>query len=93
MASSLIRKNIHPREYHFGRDYGYIEAYSGNQDNKSGHGSDYKDDYNTEDSYEYKEELDDDFRSGGVSSEVSAKSTYLNLTLFLLEMPLWQKRR
>merc|ERR1711990_50754 len=51
------------------RDYGYIEAYSGKQDNKSGHGSDYKDDYNTDDSYEYKEDLDDDFRSGGVSSE------------------------
>ena len=89
MASSLIRKNIHPREYHFGRDYGYIEAYSGNQDNKSGHGSDYKDDYNTEDSYEYKDESD--FRSGGVSSEVGAKLAHL--TLFLLEMPLWQKRR
>ena len=82
MVSSHITKNIHPCEYHFGRDYGYIEAYSGKQDNKSGHGSDYKDDYNTDDSYEYKEDLDDDFRSGGVSSEVSAKSKYLILSVF-----------
>ena len=52
-------------EHHFGTehrlagDYGYIEAYSGNQENQSQNGSDYKDDdYNTEDSYEYKQDLD-----------------------------------
>ena len=52
-------------EYLHGEDYGYVEAYSGNQENQPQHGSDYNDDYNTEDSYEYKEDLDDDFRSGG----------------------------
>ena len=46
-------------EYLHGKDYGYIEAYSGNQENQSQNGSDYKDDdYNTEDSYEYKQDLD-----------------------------------
>lgn len=60
-------------EYLHGKDYGYVEAYSGNQENQSQLGSDYKDgyDYNTEDSYEYKQDLDDDFRAGGgVDSEV-----------------------
>ena len=63
-------------EYLHGEDYGYVEAYSGNQDHQSQLGSDYKDgyDYNTEDSYEYKEDLDDNFRSeGGVDSEVNTK--------------------
>ena len=61
-------------EYLHGEDYGYVEAYSGNQENQPQHGSDYNDDYNTEDSYEYKEDLDDDFRSGGgVDSEVNTK--------------------
>ena len=61
-------------EYLHGEDYGYVEAYSGNQENQPQHGSDYNDDYNTEDSYEYKEDLDDNFRSeGGVDSEVNTK--------------------
>ena len=61
-------------EYLHGEDYGYVEAYSGNQENQLQHGSDYNDDYNTEDSYEYKQDLDDDFRSGGgVDSEVNTK--------------------
>ena len=80
-------------EHHFGTehrlagDYGYIEAYSG----KSQPGSDYKDglDYNTEDSYEYKQESD--FRSGsGVDSEVKFKAK-ISHALCLPEMPLWQK--
>ena len=78
-------------EYLHGEDYGYVEAYSGNQDHQSQLGSDYKhgNDYSTEDSYEYKEDLDDSFRSeGGVDSEVNAKPKYLCLP----EMPLWQKR-
>ena len=71
-------------EHHFGTehrlagDYGYIEAYSG----KPQPGSDYKDglDYNTEDSYEYKQESD--FRSGsGVDSEVNTKPKYLMLSV------------
>ena len=68
---ATARKPLH--EYHFGRDYGYVEAYT--EANKTGHGTDYNEnDYNDEDSYEYKKDLDDDFRSGGVDSEVRAKS-------------------
>ena len=76
-------------EYLHGEDYGYVEAYSRNQENQPQHRSDYNRDNNTEDSYEYKEDLDDNFRSeGGVDSEVNAKPKYLCLP----EMPLWQKR-
>ena len=76
-------------EYLHGEDYGYVEAYSGNQENQPQHGSDYNDDYNTEDSYEYKQESD--FRSGsGVDSEVNTKPK-VSHALCLPEMPLWQK--
>lgn len=75
---ATARKPLH--EYHFGRDYGYVEAYT--EANKTGHGTDYNEnDYNDEDSYEYKKDLDDDFRSGGVDSEVRAKSIYLTLSV------------
>ena len=64
---ATARKPLH--EYHFGRDYGYVEAYV--EANETGHGTDYNEnDYNDDDSYEYKKDLDDDFRSGGIDSEV-----------------------
>ena len=52
-------------EHEIDSEYGYIEAYSGDQD-----GSDYMD---YDDDYEYKkeEDLDNDFRSGGVDPEVN----------------------
>jgi len=63
---ATARKPLH--EYHFGRDYGYVEAYV--EANETGHGTDYNEnDYNDDDSYEYKKDLDDDFRSGGIDSE------------------------
>ena len=72
------RKALH--EYQFGRDYGYVEAYP--EANKTGRGTDYNEnDYKDEDSYEYKEDLDDDFRSGGIDSEVRPKSRYLIYSL------------
>ena len=94
-----------------GEDYGYVEAYSGNDSYVEAYsGNDsyveaytgnhsyveqyyiehiiYDDDNNTEDSYEYKQDLDNINRSGGgVDSEVNTKPKYL----CLLEMPLWQK--
>ena len=48
---------------------GYIEAYSGDQENQFQDGSDYMD-YKTDDSYEYEQDLDDS-SSGEVDFEVN----------------------
>ena len=52
-------------EHQIDSEYGYIEAYSGDQVNQLENGSDYMD---YDDDYEYKNE--NDFRSGGVNPEV-----------------------
>ena len=54
-------------------EYGYIEAYSGDQENQFQDGSDYMD-YTTDDSYEYEQDLDDDSSSGEVDFEVNNKN-------------------
>ena len=75
-------------EYLLGEDYGYVEAYSGNQENQPQHGSDYNDDYNTEDSYEYKEDL----AITSVLEEALIPRYIQNQNaLRLPEMHLWQK--